>query len=334
MARQLTGGRSGKLAGMTDSALPLDLLRPGRTIQGISAMLLPFTNGEPDREAFSALVARTIEAGLTPAVNMDTGYGNLLASSDRAGVLRVALEVAGDQEVVCGAWVDDLPGAEFDERAQLAAVAEVAAAGATPVVCPSHGLASLDPAATVAVHEKIGGEVDRFIGFELSTQFAASGKIWDLDTYAAVMAVPACIGAKHSSLERVPELDRIRLRDAKRPDFKVFTGNDLAIDLVMYGSDYLLGLSAFAPDLFAARDRAWADGDPSFSERNDDLQALGAFSFRDPVPAYKHDAAMYLYHRGWIPSPEPHPAAPRRPDADADVLKALHLRLARWEDGV
>ena len=49
-----------------------------------------------------------------------------------------------------------------------------------------------------------------------------------------------------------------------RPDFKVFTGNDLAIDMVMYGSDYLLGLSAFAPDAFARRDAMWAAGDPAF----------------------------------------------------------------------
>ena len=28
-----------------------------------------------------------------------------------------------------------------------------------------------------------------------------------------------------------------------RPEFHVFTGNDLAIDIVRYGSDWLLGLS-------------------------------------------------------------------------------------------
>ncbi len=37
----------------------------------------------------------------------------------------------------------------------------------------------------------------------------------------------------------------------RRPDFKVLTGNDLAIDMVIYGSDYLLGLSTFAPDAFS-----------------------------------------------------------------------------------
>ena len=77
--------------------------------------------------------------------------------------------------------------------------------------------------------------------------FHPDGRIWDLDTYRAVLGIPQCIGAKHSSLERQPEWDRLRLRDEVRPDFLVLTGNDLAIDMVMYGSDYLLGLSTFAP---------------------------------------------------------------------------------------
>jgi len=172
--------------------------------------------------------------------------------------------------------------------------------------------------------------VDRFIGFELDQVFAPAGRIWDIDTYAAIMAIPSCIGAKHSSLRRDLEWERLALRDRQRPDFHVFTGNDLAIDMITYGSDYLLGLSAFAPDLFAARDLAWASGDASFYERNDDLQALGSFSFRRPVPAYKHDAAMFLHLRGWLPAADPHPKAPRRPAADRDVLASLLEQLKRW----
>lgn len=318
---------------MDDLGAPFDLLRPRRRILGISAMLLPIAaDGSPDLGTLAQLVERTVTAGLVPAVNMDTGYGNLLTPAERARVLQVAEGVTGEGMLVAGAWVDDAPGDAFDEARQVRAVVDVAEAGAVPVVFPSFGLASLDPVATVAAHEAIGSAVDRFIGFELSTQFAPTGRIWDLETYRGVMGVSACIGAKHSSLLRQPEWDRIRVRDAERSDFHVFTGNDLAIDMVTYGSDYLLGLSAFAPDLFAARDRAWAEGDPSFAERNDDLQALGSFAFRAPVPAYKHDAARYLHHRGWIPSPSTHPRAPERPAADAEVLASLHQRLARWEE--
>ena len=132
-----------------------------------------------------------------------------------------------------------------------------------------------------------------------------------------------CLGAKHSSLRRDLEWQRLALRDAVRPDFKVFTGNDLAIDMVMYGSDYLLGLSTFAPDWFARRDRYWAAGDPRFYEANDLLQYLGCFAFREPVPAYKHSAAQFLTLRGWLACDATHPRSPRRPASDVEVLRGI-----------
>ena len=50
----------------------------GRKVIGIAAILLPFTEeGAIAEEAYAALLEETIAAGLTPAVNMDTGYVNL-----------------------------------------------------------------------------------------------------------------------------------------------------------------------------------------------------------------------------------------------------------------
>ena len=143
------------------------------------------------------------------------------------------------------------------------------------------------------------------------------------------MEVKACQGAKHSSLQRLPEWERIRLRDIVRPDFRVYTGNDLAIDMVAYGSDYLLGLSTFVPDLFARRDRLWEAGDPAFYELNDGLQYLGFLAFRAPVPAYKHSAAMFLKLRGWIDCDATHPQSPTRPDADRELLREIVARLSQ-----
>ncbi len=112
-----------------------------------------------------------------------------------------------------------------------------------------------------------------------------------------------------------------------RPDFKVLTGNDLAIDMICYGSDYLLGLSAFAPEAFAERDRRWAAGERSFHELNDLLQYLGFFAFRPPVPAYRHDAAMFLALRGRIGSDVTPPGSPRRPASDCEILADIAARL-------
>src|SRR6185436_16781595 len=136
-----------------------------------------------------------------------------------------------------------------------------------------------------------------------------------------------CIGAKHSSLSRALEWERLKLRDEVRPDFHVFTGNDLAIDMVCYGSDYLLGLASFAPEAFAERDRRWAASEDSFQALNDVLQELGTFAFRPPVPAYRHDAAMFLALRGRIGTDVTPPGAPRRPESDRAVLADIAERL-------
>jgi hypothetical protein len=71
----------------------------------------------------------------------------------------------------------------------------------------------------------------------------------------------------------------------------------------------------------------WADGDPAFHQLNDALQYLGAFTFRTPVPGYRHDAAMWMALRGWITHDGIPEGAQRRPDADREVLAELAGRL-------
>jgi dihydrodipicolinate synthase/N-acetylneuraminate lyase len=290
----------------------------------MSAILLPFHAGgtEIDWSGFEAHVARTAGAGLVPAVNMDTGYVQVLDPATRGEVLDRTAALVGDR-FVAGAFVGDEPGASVDLDAYRRAVDEVATRGGLPVVFPSHGLNAGDGDAWVAAHAALGETADRFLAFELGPAFVPYGKVYDLDAYRGLLGIRSCVGAKHSSLERVPEWDRLALRDEVRPEFLVLTGNDLAIDMVVYGSDYLLGLSTMAPDAFAERDRRWATGDPAFYGLNDLLQYLGAFTFRAPVPGYRHDAAMVLAHRGWIGSDATPPGTPRRPASDLDVLRPI-----------
>jgi len=305
-------------------------IRPGRTITAMSAILLPYTaDGEIDWPAVEAHLGRTVEAGLVPAVNMDTGYVQLLDVDDKERVLDLAAAMTGG-DFVAGAYVADAPGDPFDVAAHVGAAEAVAARGGTAVVFPSHGLNALSEDGWVGALATIGAALDRFIGFELGPMFVPYGRIFSLDAYRGMVDVPQCIGAKHSSLSRQAEWDRLALRDAVRPDFKVFTGNDLAIDMVMYGSDYLLGLSTFAPEAFAARDRLWAACDPTFHELNDLLQYLGHFAFRAPVPAYRHDAAMFFQLRGWATSDATPPSVPRRPDSDRAVLADIVERLGAF----
>lgn len=307
---------------------PIEMLRPRRKPTGISAVLLPFCeSGEVDWPAFTAHVARTAKAGLSPAVNMDTGYVNFIDDATRLEVLRRTRETLGDAPFVAGAFVADRPGEAFAADRYKQRIDEVQNAGGMPVVFQSYGLVEQHGEEIVDAYRELAKTCDRFIGFELTRDLAPFGAIYDLQTYAGLLEIPQCIGAKHSSFQREPEWRRLVLRDRRRPDFNVYTGNDLAIDMIMYGSDYLLGLSTLAPDLFVRRDAYWAAGDPEFYELNDQLQALGDFVFRWPGPAYKHSAAQFLKLRGWIRSDRTHPKNLQRPDSDVDILRALGHRV-------
>lgn len=310
---------------------PVSMLRPRRKIQGISAVLLPFA--EPGKIAWGELeihLGRTITAGLIPAVNMDTGYGHLLSDETKLEVLNRTSQICGEAGFVAGAFVGDRPGASFNLTAYAHQIDMVIRNGGTPVIFQSFGLTEQDDDKIIESYQQIAQRCDRFIGFELGRVFAPFGSIYSMDVYRSLLDLPQCVGAKHSSLDRRLEWKRLMLRDEVRPDFRVFTGNDLAIDMVMYGSDYLLGLSTFAPDLFALRDEFWFQGNPQFYELNDVLQYLGFYTFRSPVPAYKHSAAMFLNLRGWISTALTHPQSPGREESDREVLAHILGQLERW----
>ena len=307
---------------------PVAMIRPRRRIEGFSAILLPFlTNGEVDWAGFASHVRRTVQAGLGPAVNMDTGFANFIDDATKRRALEITRAECAGRSYVAGAFVGDELGAAFDFEAYARQLEMIQQHGGTPVIFQSYGLTQQGDDAIIAAYARLGTVSERFVGFELGTMFAPFGKIYSLEVYRGLMGVKQCIGAKHSSLSRVLEWQRIALRDATRPDFRVFTGNDLAIDMVMYGSDYLLGLSTFAPDVFAKRDAAWLAGDPAFYELNDQLQYLGFLAFRPPVPAYKHSAAMFLKLRGWIGCDDTHPKSAKRPDSDREILADIAARL-------
>ncbi|MFK7821576.1 MAG: dihydrodipicolinate synthase family protein [Planctomycetaceae bacterium] len=309
-------------------AIPTDLLMPGRMPKGLSAILLPFhVDGSTDLASLRAHVARTAEHGLVPAVNMDTGFGHLLDDATRREVLTATREILGGGEFVAGAFCRDQPGAAFNLAEYARQIDLIQEFGGTPVIFQSYGLSQQEGPDIVESYEAIATKCDEFIGFELTKDLAPFGSVYDLDTYAGLMGIPQCIGAKHSSFHREPEWQRLRLRNKRRPDFRVFTGNDFGIDMIMYGSDYLLGLSTFAPDLFAKRDRWWANEDARFYELNDQLQYLGFLAFRNPGPAYKHSAAQFLKLRGWIECDDTHPESPQRPGSDVAILSELLTRL-------
>lgn len=295
----------------------LDRIRPGRKIDANSAVLLPFKpDGTPDHGQFEEHLLRTRASGITPAVNMDTGFGPQLSPAQRVEILKLTRRALGSADFIAGAG----PFGESYEEA----VRSVLDQGGIPILFQSDAFARGD---VVALYRRILHPCPKALAFELGTMFAPFGRIYDLETWERLLEIPNLVGAKHSSLSRTQELARLEVRDRARPDFKVYTGNDLAIDMVMYGSDYLLGISTFDPEAFALRDRWWAEQDARFFELNDALQALGAVAFRDPVPAYKDSAAAYLKLTGRMKDPGVHPACPRRPAWEPEILAPLARKI-------
>jgi 4-hydroxy-tetrahydrodipicolinate synthase len=302
-------------------------IKPRRKVEGIAAALLPFgPDGLVAVDAFQRHLVATRRAGLTNAVNMDTGYANHLSDPERRDVLRWTREALGaGTPFIAGAYIE---GCEGDvASAYRRQMDEIVGAGGIPILFQTarlHGRPAREKAETYRAACK--GH-DHVIAFELGRMFAPNGEIWDEDTVRALMDIPGLKGMKHSSLDRVTELRRLALRDRHRPDFRIYTGNDLGIDMIEYGSDYLLGLATFAPEQFAERDRLWAAGDPAYYALSDALQHLGNVAFRAPVPAYKHSAAHFLHLLGRVPTSRTHPKSVTRPAWEAEMLKDCAARL-------
>jgi dihydrodipicolinate synthase/N-acetylneuraminate lyase len=299
----------------------------GRKIQGMAAALLPYErDGRVAVEAFQKNLVSTQRAGLTNAVNMDTGYANLISDDEKRSVLKWTREALGSGvSFVAGAYIENETGDAVPiYRRQMD---EIVKAGGTPILFQSARLHGKSPAETAAVYQEICRGYEHVLGFELGRMFAPNGEIFAEETVRRLMDIPELKGMKHSSLDRLIELKRLSLRDAHRPDFRIYTGNDLGINMIEYGSDYLLGLATFAPEKFAERDRLWESGDPAYFALSDDLQYLGDVAFRDPVPAYKHSAAVFLHLTGKIPSDLTHAKSPKRPAWEAEILRDCARRL-------
>jgi dihydrodipicolinate synthase/N-acetylneuraminate lyase len=298
-----------------------------RKVQGIAAALLPFElDGQVSVEAFQRHLADTHRAGLMNAVNMDTGYVNYLDDAERQDVLRWTRDALGkDVPFVAGAYIEGKSG-EIAAlyRRQMDAIVSY---GATPILFQTSRLHGKTPREKVAAYQEAARGYSNVLAFELGNMFAPNGEIFDEETFLRLLDIPEINGLKHSSLDRLMELDRLSLRDAHRPDFRIYTGNDLGINMIEYGSDYLLGLATFAPEKFSERDSLWEQGDAGYYALSDALQHLGNVAFRRPVPAYKHSAAVFLHLMGRIPSSLSHPKNAQRPLWEREMLRDCARRL-------
>jgi len=87
-------------------------IKPRRKVQGIAAALLPFRwDGRVAVEQFQTHLKVTYRAGLTNAVNMDTGYANFLTDPEKRDVLRWTRQALGPNvRFVAGVYVEGREG--------------------------------------------------------------------------------------------------------------------------------------------------------------------------------------------------------------------------------
>jgi 4-hydroxy-tetrahydrodipicolinate synthase len=298
-----------------------------RKVEGIAAALLPYdVDGRVAVDSFKRHLAATHRTGLMNAVNMDTGYVNYLSDTEKKEVLGWTREALGKEvKFIAGAYIEGQDGEVVDlYRREMDCIVEL---DGIPILFQTqrlHGKTAQEKAAT---YQAVCKGFSHVLAFELGTMFAPNGEVFDEGTVRRLMDIPELRGMKHSSLDRTTELSRLALRDAQRPDFRIYTGNDLGINMIEFGSDYLLGLATFCPERFAERDRLWETGDAAYYALSDALQHLGNVAFRAPVPGYKHSAAVFLHLTGRIPTSFAHPKTPKRPEWEGEILTDCARRL-------
>ena len=306
--------------------LALRHLTPSRTIDGAAALPVWLeASGRLDLSGLAARLQETFAAGLTPAVNLFAGSVDWLGREQRIDVLATAAGVARGRRFIAGT----LP---TEDAAPLAArygraVDAVVRQGGTPVLLPIRELATLDGDALAHLWRQATAGHRGVLVIEMAAAFDAPAPLYSADVVTRILDIASLGGLVHASLDRGVEWARIEARDVARPDFRIYSGHERALDMVAYGSDYLLATAGCAPEAFAARDRAWRQGAPIGFELNDALQALATLLYRDPIDGARHGALQWLQARGVLGRPSPAPGIVLRPDSDLALYQEIHTRL-------
>jgi hypothetical protein len=150
----------------------------------MAAVLLPMASTtQIDWHGLDRHIERTWRCGLIPAVNMDTGYANLIDPATRREVLRRTKSLADGRAFVAGVFVGDKRGDSFQLGLYQRGLDEVVHHGGTPILFQSFGLTSLPDDELLDAYRTLGTQCDKFLAFELGSMFVPFGKIYSLEVY-------------------------------------------------------------------------------------------------------------------------------------------------------
>jgi len=290
-------------------------------------VIVPFDElGDPDWDTFASVLGRLHKLGVTAAINMTHATPSLLHTSLQVGAAHQAQQQLGG-EFYAGVHVTDTEGDWFNIDRYRRQIEVLSGLGAIPVIFPSHGLNALEDPEWIKAMDDIGRETDAFLIAEVGPVTSPIPNLRTPHTNLHLLRNSACKGLVHASMSRAPEFDRLAAQAALRPDFRLISANERAIDMAMFGSSYMLLVASMVPDVFQRRDRLWEAGDRDVYELNDLLQYLAMFTARDPIAALPHSTLQFLKLRGWVKSDRVPEGTPVRPESDLEVLREIAQRL-------
>jgi hypothetical protein len=199
--------------------------------------------------------------------------------------------------------------------------------GGTPLLLPVVELSALDGDALAHLWRQATIGQRGVLVIETAPEFGLPCPLYPPEVVTRLIDVASLGGLVHASLDRQAEWARVEARDIARPEFRIYSGHERALDMVSYGSDYLLGTAGCAPEAFAIRDRAWRDGDARGFDLNDALQYLGALLHRRPLTGARHAAVQWFEARGIVRGARPVAGVAARPDSDIALYREAGDRL-------
>ncbi len=293
----------------------------------IPACIVTFdAEGRFDEAAYRRYLQWLLAQGpVALAINADTGEGPHLWPDERERVLRVAIEEAGNVQVIAGL------SATFTEQAvEEAKRAEGAgASGLLVFPIPAYQGTPLDPAIPVAYHEAVArGCGLPLVAFQL--QPALGGVIFSEEALRRIAAIDSVVALKEASFDARLYLATRRMIERLVRPIDLLTGNDNFIfeSFVMGAEGALIGFGTLATDLQVEmyrliRDDRWAEA-RAIWER---ILPLEEAVYGAPVRDYRARTKVALKALGVIDSTVMRPPLGEVSAAAAEAVRAA-LRAA------
>ncbi len=293
----------------------------------IPACIVTFdAEGRFDEAAYRRYLQWLLAQGpVALAINADTGEGPHLWADERERVLRVAIEEAGNVQVIAGL------SATFTEQAvEEAKRAEGAgASGLLVFPIPAYQGTPLDPAIPVAYHEAVArGCGLPLVAFQL--QPALGGVIFSEEALRRIAAIDSVVALKEASFDARLYLATRRMIERLVRPIDLLTGNDNFIfeSFVMGAEGALIGFGTLATDLQVEmyrliRDDRWAEA-RAIWER---ILPLEEAVYGAPVRDYRARTKVALKALGVIDSTVMRPPLGEVSAAAAEAVRAA-LRAA------